>query len=99
MTEKRSSEILADENGEIFREKVKVRKFSIESENFSKIGGNLKQRGSATWSQRGWTPLCAQSHTANWIQIYDQYKYSTWRTSHTLLRRTLQNKSNYSKFK
>ena len=46
MTKKKSSEILADENQEIFREKVKLRKFSTESENFSKIGGgNLKQGG------------------------------------------------------
>ena len=40
MTKKRSSEIFDDENGEIFREKVK---FSTESENFRKIGENLKQ--------------------------------------------------------
>jgi len=37
--------ILADENQEIFQEKVKLLKFSSESENFSKIGGNLKQGG------------------------------------------------------
>ena len=36
--------ILADENRKIFREKVKFLKFSTESENFSKIGGNLEQR-------------------------------------------------------
>src|SRR6218665_3255571 len=36
MTKKRSSEILADE-------RMKIVKFSTESENFSKIGGNLKQ--------------------------------------------------------
>src|SRR6218665_243757 len=40
-TKKRSSEILADENQKIFREKVKLLTFSSESENFSKIGGNL----------------------------------------------------------
>src|SRR6218665_2250512 len=28
-----------------FREKVKFGKFSVESENFSETGGNLKQRG------------------------------------------------------
>jgi len=39
MTKKRSSEI-SGENGKIFREKVK---FSTESENFRKIGENLKQ--------------------------------------------------------
>ena len=57
MTKKRSSEILADENREIFREKVKFRNFSTESENFSKIGGNLKQGGNASWPQGGWTHL------------------------------------------
>jgi len=40
---KMSWEILADRNREIFREKVTFWKFSTESENFSKIGGNLKQ--------------------------------------------------------
>ena len=60
MTKKRrSSEISADENQEIFQEKVKFRKFSSESEDFPKIGGNLKQGGNASWSQRGWTPLAA----------------------------------------
>ena len=43
MTKKRSSEISADENQEIFQEKVKFLKFSSEPENFSKIGENLKQ--------------------------------------------------------
>jgi len=44
MTKKRSSEILADENRRIFWEKVKCLKFkfSIEFENLSKIGANLK---------------------------------------------------------
>jgi len=40
MAKKRSSEILADENGEICREKIT---FSRDLENFSKIGENLKQ--------------------------------------------------------
>ena len=53
MTKKRSSEISADENQEIFPEKVKFWKFSSESQNFSKIGGNLKQGGNASWSQGG----------------------------------------------
>ena len=58
MTKKRSSEILADENKEIFREKVKLTTFSTESENFSKIGGKSETGvGNASWSQRGWTPL------------------------------------------
>src|SRR6218665_2027734 len=43
MTKKKSSEMLADENREMFREKVQILKFSSESEIFSKIGGNLKQ--------------------------------------------------------
>ena len=50
MTKKRSSEILADENLEIFREKVNFDNFS-ESENLSKIGGTLKQGGNASWSR------------------------------------------------
>jgi len=45
MTKKRSSEILADESQEIFREKVKLSKFVRKSENFSEMGGNLKQGG------------------------------------------------------
>src|SRR6218665_47013 len=49
MIKKRSSEILADEN----QEKVKLRKVSSESENFSKIGGNLKQGGKMLHSLRG----------------------------------------------
>jgi len=52
MTKKKSSEILADESEETFREKVKLSKFFRKSENFSEIGGNLKQRGeNASWSQ------------------------------------------------
>ena len=35
--------MLADENRKNFPEKVTFGKFSTESENFSKIGGNLKQ--------------------------------------------------------
>ena len=55
---KRSSEISADENQEIFREKVKFKKFSSEFENFSKIGGKSEtEGGNASWSQGGWTPL------------------------------------------
>ena len=55
MTKKRrSSEILADENGKFFREKIKCKKFSRKSINFSKIGGNLKQGGeNASWPQGG----------------------------------------------
>jgi len=43
MTKKRSSEILADENGKFCREKVKCLKFSTKSKKFPKIGGNPKQ--------------------------------------------------------
>ena len=45
MTKKRSSEILADENRKIFREKVTFRKFYTESENLLKIGGKSETRG------------------------------------------------------
>ena len=46
-----------DENRKISREKVKFLKLSTESEIFFENRGNLKQRGNASWSQRGWTPL------------------------------------------
>ena len=51
-TKKRSSEILVDENQEIFREKVKLfRKFVTESENFSKTEGKSEtRRENASWS-------------------------------------------------
>jgi len=42
---KRSSEILADENRNIFQEKVKFWKFPTESENLSKIGGKSETGG------------------------------------------------------
>ena len=51
MTKKRSSEISADENQEIFQEKVQFRKFSSQSENFSKIGEKSETGGNASWSQ------------------------------------------------
>ena len=35
----------------------KFLKFSTESGNFSKIGGNLKPEANASWPQGGWTPL------------------------------------------
>src|SRR6218665_808286 len=64
MTKKRPSEIkfLADENQEIFREKVKLRKFSTESENLSKIGENLKQGGEMHHGLRGGMDAPACSH-------------------------------------
>ena len=53
--EKKSSEISADENQEIFREIVniflKVRKI------FENREENLKQGGNASWSHGGWTPV------------------------------------------
>ena len=42
---KKGHEISADENLEIFQEKVKFWKFSSESENFSKIGENWNRGG------------------------------------------------------
>ena len=59
VTLKRSSEILADENGNFFREKGKFVKFSRKSKFFSKIGGrNLKQGGERHHGLKGgWTPL------------------------------------------
>jgi len=49
---------LADESQEIFREKVKLLKFSRKSEHFSEIGGKSETGGkNASWSQGGWTPL------------------------------------------
>src|SRR6218665_2504037 len=58
MTKKRSSEILADESEEIFRQKVKLLQIFRKSENFSEIGGKSETGGeNASWSQGGWTPL------------------------------------------
>jgi len=51
---KRSSEISADENQEIFREKVKI--FIRERNFFENRGENLKQ-GEMHHGLRGWTPL------------------------------------------
>ena len=50
---KRSSEISADENQEIFQEKVKFVKFSSEPENFSKIGGKSETEGEMHYGLRG----------------------------------------------
>src|SRR6218665_1563832 len=65
MTKKRSSEILADKNGKFFREKVTFLKFSRKSKIFSKIGGNLKQGGNASWPQGDGRPcsLCSYANT------------------------------------
>src|SRR6218665_123295 len=47
--------------------KEKFGKFSTESENFSKIGGNLKQGGKMHHGlRRGWTPLCISQPTSNY---------------------------------
>jgi len=48
---------LADENQEIFLEKVKLRKFSTESEKFLKIGGKSETGGKCIIVSGGWTPL------------------------------------------
>src|SRR6218665_3965416 len=64
------TKILADENGKFFLEKVKFVKFSRKSEIFSKIGGNLKQGGNASWPQGGWTPLW-RSRPISFIRLCD----------------------------
>jgi len=43
--------MLADENRKILFEKAKLGKFPTESEKFSEIGENLKQRGNASLPQ------------------------------------------------
>jgi len=53
MTTKGSSEILADENGKIFRERVTFGKFSTDSEHFSKIGGKSETGGKKHHGLRG----------------------------------------------
>ena len=54
--------MLADENQEIFREKVKFLKFSSKSENFSEIGGKSETGGNASWSQGVDAPVCFISY-------------------------------------
>jgi len=44
---------LADENQKNFREKVKLRKFSRESENLSKIGGKSERGGKCIKASEG----------------------------------------------
>jgi len=58
MTKKRLSEILADENQKQFLEKVKLRKFSMESEIFvgNRADINLKQGEIASLPQGGGRP-------------------------------------------
>jgi len=58
MTKKRSSEILADEKGTFFREKVKFLKFS-ESQKIFENRGKSETGGNASWPQGGWTPLAS----------------------------------------
>jgi len=53
MTKKRSSEILADENGKLFLEKEKFVKFSRKSKIFSKIGGKSETEGEMHHGLRG----------------------------------------------
>src|SRR6218665_3831764 len=84
MTKKISSEILADENRNIFREKVKFGKFSTESEHFSETEENLKQRGKCIIASEGVdvpslthtpTRACA-SQTYTHIHNYINYNVS-----------------------
>ena len=54
MTKKRSPEILADGNRNVFGEKVKLVTFSTRSPKYLSeihVGGNLKQRGNASLPQ------------------------------------------------
>ena len=60
MTKKRSSEILADENREIFREKVKFWKFSRVWK-FLENRGKSETEGNAGSLKGGWTPLACTS--------------------------------------
>jgi len=48
---------LVNENQKFFREKVTLGKFSTEPEQFSEIGGNLKQGEMHHCLRGGWTPL------------------------------------------
>jgi len=61
MTKKKSSEILAAENREIFWRKVKLGKFSAESEKFLGNRGQIWNRRNASLPQGGWTLLPAGS--------------------------------------
>ena len=61
---KKSSEILADENRKTFLEKVKLGKFSAESENFSRNRGECKT-GECIIASGGWTPLQTLQHEPN----------------------------------
>ena len=57
MTKKKVIRNFGDENQDIFQENVKFLKFSSESDNFWKIGGNLKQGGKCIMVSGGWTSL------------------------------------------
>ena len=48
---------LADENREIFRKKVKLGKFSTESEKFVGNRGEIRNGGKCIIASWGWTPL------------------------------------------
>src|SRR6218665_2574342 len=72
MTKKRSSEILTDENGKIFREKVKFLKSPRKFKKFSKTGGKSETGGKCIMASGGWTPL-AISHDNKW----HAYSYQT----------------------
>ena len=51
MTKKSQQKFLRMKIQKFFGKRVKFLKFSRKSENFPKIGGNLKQRGNASWPQ------------------------------------------------
>ena len=57
MTKSRPSEILADENRKRFRKKMKLGKFSTESEKFSESAGTPETEGKCIIASGGWTPL------------------------------------------
>src|SRR6218665_3739953 len=72
---KRSSEILAYENQEIFREKVKLRKFSSESENYSKIGGKSETGGKCIMVSEGNGRPCKYFSGCVYKYFSGVYKY------------------------
>ena len=85
--EKRSSEIFADENREIFQEKVKFGKFSTDGEHFSETGGKSETEGKCIIASGGMdapamTNSHAHTHTPTFIlhgawfaYIYLAYSY------------------------
>ena len=62
-----------DENGKFFREKGKFVKFSRKSQNFSKIGGNLKQGGKCIMASGGMDAPAFSRYLVN-SSLHDQLK-------------------------